>query len=82
MRNARELDPDPLNALPSEPLLAPAARTWLSWVALSILVAVPVSIGANVVFPNIEAGVILFGAGMGYSAATPWVLRRLGRLVR
>jgi hypothetical protein len=58
--------------------------TWLTWSGVSILVAVLTAIVIGSIFTmyRIEALTLAFGAGMGFSAATPRVLRAIGRRLR
>ena len=50
-------------------------RTWLTWAALSIVVAVGGAYLAAFAFRSVEASIVTFAAGMAWSAATPRVLR-------
>ncbi len=55
---------------------------WLTWSAISIVVAVAAALLAAIALPNLEAAVVTFGIGMGYSAMTPRILRWASRRLR
>jgi hypothetical protein len=52
---------------------------WLTWSAVSIVVAVAAAVIVAIALPNLEAAVVTFGIGMAYSAATPKLLRAIWR---
>lgn len=55
---------------------------WLYWSALSVVVAAVCTVAVAMVLPNLEAAAITFGLGMAWSAATPVLLRAIGRRIR
>jgi hypothetical protein len=55
---------------------------WLTWSAISIVVAVATAVIVAIALPNLEAAVVTFGIGMGWSAATPRILRWSSRRLR
>ena len=59
-------------------------RAWLAWSALSLLTAViAVTAIVSAFAPAyLEAGLVVWAAGMAWSAGTPTVLRWVGRRVR
>jgi hypothetical protein len=51
--------------------------TWLTWSALSIVVAVGGAYLVAAALRSVEASIVTFALGMAWSAATPRVLRRI-----
>ncbi len=59
------------------------AAAWLAWVGVSIAAAMVGAYGLALVgFVGVELAVMAFGWGMAWSAATPRVLRAIGRRLR
>lgn len=60
-----------------------ATRIWLAWAGLSTVVAVGSAYAVGILIrTSIETGVVLFGIGLAWSAATPAVLKLLIRKLR
>jgi hypothetical protein len=55
---------------------------WLNWTAATLVAAYVSAPLVSFLFPNLEAGIVLFAAGMSWSALTPKVLRLARRLER
>ena len=77
--NPHDGDPLTLPQTAGDPAPSRVTSAWLAWTAVSIVVGTVSSIALSLLWPHLETAVLTFGLGVGWSAATPRILRALGR---
>ncbi len=59
-------------------------RAYLAWLALSVIVGYGVAYAVAIAYPGrgVEAALLAFAWGVGWTSVSPWALRWVGRRVR
>lgn len=57
-------------------------RIWLAWSAANVAIATAAQLVADSFIRHPYNGLAMWAGGMAVSAATPWILRVVGRRIR